>query len=238
MRRMPKQSKQDWPDYMARCAETARDPRLQAFFRGWELRTETPISQAPLVAMDMETTGLDERRHAIVSIGLVPFTLERIQFSRRRHWVVKPPRPLEELSVTFHHITHSDIAGAPDLEEVLDEVLSCIAGRLPVVHYRNVERPFLNAAVQERLGENLLFPVIDTMALEAHFTRQGPWARLKQWLGRTPESIRLQETRLRYGLPPYQPHHAVIDALATAELLQAQIHARFSPETPIDRLWC
>jgi DNA polymerase III subunit epsilon len=63
-------------------------------------------------------------------------------------------------------------------------------------------------------------------------------ARFKRWLGGKPVSIRLHDSRLRYGLPGYQPHHAVVDALATAELLQAQIAARFSPATPIGELWC
>jgi DNA polymerase III subunit epsilon len=34
----------------------------------------------------------------------------------------------------------------------------------------------------------------------------------------------------------YKPHHAVTDALATAELLQAQIAYRFSHNTRLDEL--
>lgn len=228
----------EWPEYMAQRATAARDPRLQAYFQAWNIPADMPVGEAPLVALDMETTGLDPNRHAIVSIGLVPFTLDRVRFSQRRHWLVRPPRPLDARSVTFHHITHSDIAAAPDLSEVLEEVLTALKGRLAVVHYRNVERPFLNAAVEARIGEGLLFPVIDTMELEARFLRHGFLARLKRYFGRPPASIRLQESRLRYGLPAYQPHQAVIDALATAELLQAQVRSRFTAETPVGRLWC
>lgn len=228
----------DWTDYMARRVTAAKDERLRRFYGGWTLTVDMPIGQAPLVAMDMETTGLDVRRHAIISVGMVPFTLERIAFSQRRHWLVKPPRPLEAQSVTLHHITHSDIADAPDLEAILGELLDLLTGRLVVVHYRNIERPFLDAAVRARLGEELLFPVIDTMELEARVYRQSAWARLKHWFGGQPASIRLPESRLRYGLPGYQPHHAAVDALATAELLQAQVSRRFSPETPIGDLWC
>ncbi|MCC5859543.1 MAG: 3'-5' exonuclease [Ectothiorhodospiraceae bacterium] len=227
----------DWHGYMHRCAEAARDPRLRRYFRAWNLDGDTPISQAPLAAMDMETTGLDPHRHAIISIGLVPFTLGRVHFSQRRHWLVKPPRPLEAASVTLHHITHSDLAGAPDLGDILDELLEAMAGRLMVVHYRNIERPFLNAAVQARLGEGLMFPVIDTMELEARFHRQSVRARLRHWIGGAPASLRLQESRQRYGLPAYQPHHAAVDALATAELLQAQIQHRYGPESPVGELW-
>lgn len=227
-----------WPAYMARCAAAARDERLRRFLAAWHLRPEMPIGDTPLVAVDFETTGLDPRRHSIVSIGVVPFSLARIQFSQRRHWLLTPRFDLQDRSVTLHHITHSDLASAPDLGIVLDEVLDALAGRLPVAHYHNIERAFLDSALRYRLGEGLLFPVIDTMALEARVYRQSMMARFKRWLGGKPVSIRLHDSRLRYGLPAYQPHHAVVDALATAELLHAQVAARLSPLTPIGELWC
>ncbi|MBD3894879.1 3'-5' exonuclease [Halomonas sp. ML-15] len=227
----------NWPDYLARRAAEARDPRLAEFFAAGQLDPEMPIGEAPLVALDMETTGLDERRHAIVSIGLMPFSLGRIRLAERRYWVVRPPRPLVRQSVAFHRITDSEIEHAPDLDDILDELLAALAGRLAVVHYRHIERPFLDAAVQARRGEGLRFPMIDTMSLEARIHRQSLWARFRRWMGRPPVSIRLHNSRERYGLPPYQGHHALVDALATAELLQAQIAARHQPSTPIGQLW-
>lgn len=226
-----------WPEYLARRAKTARDPRLARYFAAGLPVPETPIGEAPMVALDMETTGLDERRHAIVSIGVVPFTLGRIALARRRYWVVRPSRPLSEKSVTFHHITHADIAQAPDLDVILGELLDVLAGRLVVVHYRHIERPFLDAAVKARLGEGVMFPVIDTMSLEARIHRQSLLARFKRWMGRPPASIRLYDSRARYGLPPYSGHHALIDALATAELLQAQVARHYSATTPVSALW-
>ena len=228
----------DWASYMEARAERAQDEMLKRFFNTPMPDPDTPLSEVPMVALDMETTGLDERRHAIVSIGVVPFTLGRISMAQRRYWVVKPPRPLDEDSIAYHHITHSEIADAPDLDSVLDELLAVLAGRVVVVHFRNIERPFLDAAVKARRGEGVLFPMIDTMSLEARLHRQTLWARFRRWLGRPPVSIRLNASRERYGLPVYQGHHALIDALATAELLQAQIANRYSPETPLKALWC
>jgi len=236
--RRRKEGQSAWPEYMARCAAAARDERLRSFLCSWTLQPTMPLGETPLVALDFETTGLDPRRHSIVSIGIVPFTLERIQFSKRRHWLLKPRFDLQDRSVTLHRITHSDLAEAPDPRLVLGEVLDALAGRLPVVHYRNIERTFLDAALRHSLGEGLLFPVVDTMALEARVYRQSLTAKLKRWLGGQPVSIRLHDSRLRYGLPAYQPHHAVVDALATAELFQAQVAARLSPLTPIGDLWC
>ncbi|MBT2785133.1 MULTISPECIES: 3'-5' exonuclease [unclassified Halomonas] len=228
----------DWKAYMAQQAQRVKNPAIQQFFGTPLPDPETPISEVPMVALDMETTGLDERRHAIVSVGVVPFTLNRIKLAERRYWVVKPPRPLDEASIAFHHITHSEIAQAPDLDDILDELLAQLAGRLVVVHFRNIERPFLDAAVKARRGEGVLFPMIDTMSLEARLHRQTLWARFRRWLGRPPVSIRLHASRRRYGLPAYQGHHALVDALATAELLQAQIATHYQPETPLKDIWC
>ncbi|WP_447553737.1 3'-5' exonuclease [Vreelandella sp. EE22] len=228
----------DWAGYMAKRAEHATDDALRTFFEAPLPGPDTPISEVPMVALDMETTGLDERHHAIVSIGLVHFTLERIALSSRRYWVVKPARPLDETSVTYHHITHSEITHAPDLDDILESLLKELAGRLVVVHFRNIERPFLDAAIKDRRGEGVLFPMIDTMSLEARLHRQTLWARFRRWLGRPPVSIRLDASRQRYGLPSYQGHHALVDALATAELFQAQVAHRYAPDTPLKALWC
>ncbi|MDN6179507.1 MAG: 3'-5' exonuclease [Halomonas subglaciescola] len=228
----------DWAAYMRDRAASAQPAAVRQFFATPPPAPDTPIAEVPMVALDMETTGLDERRHAIVSLGIVPFTLERITPAKRRYWMVKPSRSLSASSIAYHHITHSEIAGAPDFDAVIDELLAAIAGKIVVVHFRNIERPFLDAAVRVRRGEGVLFPMIDTMSLEARLYRQSLWARFRRWLGRPPVSIRLNASRARYGLPAYQGHHALTDALATAELLQAQMATHYHPETPLSALWC
>jgi DNA polymerase-3 subunit epsilon len=56
-------------------------------------------------------------------------------------------------------------------------------------------------------------------------------------MGKKPVSIRLADSRLRYGLPLYQAHHALTDALATAELLQAQIATHYPADVTVGELW-
>ena len=125
-----------------------------------------------------------------------------------------------------------------DVVEVLEVVVVTMAGKVVVVHYRGIERPFLQAAVKARLGAGLLFPLIDTMQLEARLHRQQPLSFWQKLRGQRPLSIRLADSRLRYGLPPYRPHHAVTDALACAELLQAQLSRHYCADTPLSQLWC
>ncbi|MGI3131954.1 3'-5' exonuclease [Halopseudomonas pachastrellae] len=228
----------DWTNELARRAERSRHPALQTFYQAGCATGDTPLESVPLVALDIETTGLDARRDAIVSIGLVPFDLQRIRCRDAFYEVVKPTTPLSEESITFHRITHSDIRQAPPMAAVLDKVLKAMAGKIMVVHYRAIERAFLDRAVQQHLGEPLTFPVIDTMQLEARLHRgsaQPGW--LARLFGRKIESIRLADSRLRYGLPPYSAHHALTDALATAELLQAQTLHHYSPTTALRELW-
>lgn len=225
----------DWAARFAELATSAKDPRLQAFYQAGCVAADTPLEQVPLLALDVETTGLDANQHAIVSLGLLPFNLQRIRCGEARYWVVKPASELSSESVTFHHITHSDIRHAPRLGQILDELLTVMAGKVMVVHYRSIERSFLDQAVREHLGEGLQFPVIDTMQLEARLHRQPNW--WERLLRRQPVSIRLADSRLRYNLPLYQAHHALTDALATAELLQAQVATRYAVDTPVGQLW-
>lgn len=226
-----------WPERFEALAVSAKDERLRRFYQAGCIPADTAMRDVPLLAVDFETTGLDPNQHSIVSIGVVPFTLNTVQISGAQHWLVKPPLPLHQTSITVHGITHSDIDQAPDLNEVLEEVLAKFAGRIPVVHYRAIERPFLNVAVNWRTGEGIEFPLLDTMAIEAHIhpnRKPNFWQKLR---GDKPTSIRLADSRTRYGLPHYPSHNALVDALATAELLMAQIHHHFSPETRIGDLW-
>jgi DNA polymerase-3 subunit epsilon len=226
-----------WAEYFARQAEACKTPALNRFYAGGVPAEACPIGDIPLVALDFETTGMDPREHAIVSIGLVPFDLRVIRPSAGRYWVVKPPRPLTEESIAFHRITHSEVEQAPPIAVILDEVLSELADRLVVVHYRHIERPFLDAAMMANHGEHCLFPLIDTMALEARWERHGLLQRIKRVFGIRPSSIRLADSRTRYGLPHYSCHHAKVDAMATAELFQAQMARHFTPDTPVSALW-
>ena len=227
----------DWREWMQQQAKQAKHPALQAYYERFDLDPEQSISETPLIALDLETSGLDPRRDAILSMGVVPFSLQRIPLSMHREWLLRPPLGFAEQSVAHHGITHSDVSASPEFLDVLPALLEQCAGRLCVVHYHPIEREFLDRAVRHRLGSELRFPLIDTMALEARLHRTTWQAKLQQWMGRTPPSLRLAASRSRYGLPAYRSHRASIDALATAELLQAQIQHHYSSTTALNALW-
>lgn len=234
----PDAQAQDWQQRFSTLADTAQDPRLRAFYAQGIPAGDSPLQDVPMAALDVETTGLDISHDEIVSIGVVPMTMTHIQASASRYWVVRPIGELTPESITIHAITHSQIETAPDLSVILDEVLQALAGRIIVVHCRAIERGFLDAALKTRLGEGIEFPTIDTMELEARLYRKPP-SLLARLTGRRKQtvSIRLAASRARYRLPRYRAHHALTDALASAELLQAQVAHRFSLQTPLRALW-
>ncbi|QSP95747.1 3'-5' exonuclease [Marinobacter salinisoli] len=231
------QESKSWPERFEALAGKARHPLLKAFYGSGCVAPETPIGEVPMVAMDFETTGLSPNQHSIVSVGLVPFNLHSIQLGAGRHWIVRPRQPLSQTSIEIHGITHSDVSNAPDIEAILPAMFELLSGHIAVVHFRAIEREFLDVALKYRFGEGITFPVIDTMAIEAHLHPNRRPTRWQQFFGKKPISIRLADSRMRYGLPHYASHSALVDALATAELLQAQVLHHFSPETPIGDLW-
>lgn len=227
----------NWRAFLQLKAQKSKDLRLQNFYNAGTYHDETQLSDIDFVALDFETTGLDAERNSIISIGLVPFNLQRIFCRQAKKWYINPQDKLQEESIIIHGITHSDLSGAPDLLRILEQLLTELAGKVVVVHYRRIERDFFDRNLRALINEGIIFPVVDTMQIE--FDIQKTQSRgFINWLKRKrPQSVRLANTRLRYNLPTYPPHDALTDAIATAELLQAQIKYHFSPETPIKNLW-
>ncbi|PKH02755.1 DNA polymerase III subunit epsilon [Psychromonas sp. MB-3u-54] len=227
----------NWAAFLQLKEQNSKDSRLRDFYHAGTYHNETPLSEIDFVALDFETTGLDSQQNGIISIGLVPFNLQRIFCRKAKKWYITPQDNLQENSIIIHGITHSDLQDAPDLLRILEQLLDELAGKVVVVHYRHIERDFLDHTLRILINEGIMFPVIDTMQIEADLHRK----RSKGWLNffskKRPESIRLANSRTRYNLPVYPPHDALTDAIATAELLQAQIIYHFSPDTAIKNLW-
>ena len=230
-------SNYDWTQHYKSMLDKVKDERLAQFYQQGVIDESIPLSQLKFVALDFETTGLDPVKDDIISIGLVPFTLNRVYLNQAKHWYVNPNTSLDEESVVIHGITHSDIVDAPDLKRILEQVLESLAGSIVVVHYRRIEREFFDIALKHRIGEGILFPVVDTLEIESRIQKKKNRSFMNWLKGSKPASVRLGTSRKRYGLPPYSPHHALTDAIATAELFQAQVAYHYSPDTPICRIW-
>jgi len=227
----------NWNAYLQLQAGNCKDSRLQNFYKTGTYLDDTQLKDIEFVALDFETTGLDPKQNSIISIGLVPFTLKRIFCNQAKKWYINPQDNLEEGSIIIHGITHTDLKGAPDLRRILEQLLDELAGKVVVVHYRNIERDFLDLNLRALIQEGIIFPVVDTMQIEAAIQRKAARGFFNRLKGKKAGSIRLGNSRLRYNLPSYQPHDALTDAIATAELLQAQVSYHYDPEMSIKDLW-
>lgn len=227
----------NWQAFLKLKAQLSKDKRLQNFYNRGTYSEDTPLSDIDFVALDFETTGLDANKNSIISIGLVHFNLQRIFCRKTKSWYIDPQDNLKEDSIVIHGITHSDLNKAPDLLHILEQLLDELAGKVIVVHYRRIERDFLDSNLNALINEGIIFPMIDTMQIESDH-QQAQSQGVFNWIkGRRAQSIRLAKSRSRYNLPIYAPHDALTDAIATAELLQAQIKYHFSPSTEIKKLW-
>ena len=226
----------NWNTRYAQLADDAQNNLLKEFYLSTFSDASVSVKDIPFVALDFETTGLNSKTDDIVSVGLVPFTLARIYCKQSKHWVVQPRRNLSESSIVIHGITHNDVDNAPDFDNIIAPLLDALRSKVIVVHYSAIERGFFNSALLLRLKERIEFMVVDTMELErrALKAKQGLIGQLfNTKLG----SLRLNDCRKRYSLPAYEGHHALTDALATAELLQAQLRHHYTEETPLCTIW-
>ncbi len=181
-------------------------------FFGW-LR-KTPWRQLDGWALDLETTGLDPRRDQILSAGLVPIEGGVIRWGERRYHRVRPEGDGGSDAVVIHGLLPDRLTGAISPAELVADLEQRLRDRLLIVHWRRLDIGLLRRAFR-RHGVRWPRPkVVDTAALLAKLDRRRglvePDARA------TPPQ--LGEARRALGLPPHEEHHALYDALATAEL--------------------
>lgn len=225
-------NRDDWPERFSGHSARAPAGPLRVFYDSALPAPDLPVRDVPMMAVDLETTGLDPDRDSIVSIGMIAMDVQHIHCRDACHWIFKPERSLSSSSVTIHEITHSDVSDSPGLESRFEDILRVLAGRVVVAHFAPIERRFLEEAARRIYGYPLFFPVVDTMELERRHYQQG----LRGLFSRV-DSLRLDACRGRLNLPRYKAHHALTDALATAELLQAQIAHRYDITDPVSRFW-
>ncbi len=177
--------------------------------------------ETEIVALDLETTGLDPKKDSILSFGLVHLKHNGIRLNTAWHEIIQIEGQIPEASAVIHHITDDDAAAGKPLEELLPKLLSRLAGKVILVHYKNIEQNFMDAACRKFYGAPFIIPIIDTLPIAL---------RLLELRNHTiqPGNLRLFNLRPHFGLPHYKAHNALYDALATAELFLA-IAAEVAP---------
>ncbi|MDR7020084.1 exonuclease domain-containing protein [Aeromonas salmonicida] len=175
---------------------------------------ESSLDGTRLLALDFETTGLQPQDDQILSIGTVDITEGRIDLQTARQTLIDSPCPVKADTVIIHHLVPQLLATGKSLDQAMDQLLQRMSGAILLAHGSSVERRFIDHYLQQRHGlPPLPLPWLDTLEIERRRTR---------YIRDMSADLRLSSVRSRHGLPSYPCHEALIDAVATAELLLVQ----------------
>ena len=181
---------------------------------------DTPWRSAGWCVVDLELTGL-ERSDEIIAIGAVPVLQGAVVLGEAMYTLASPDRAPAHGAVLVHKLRSADLADAPPLSKAVDQLLTMLAGRVPVFHTAVVERTFLGRALRRR---GLRLPAeADTEALGRL------WLRGRD--GVAPAGVSLARLCSLLGVPGETPHHALGDALTTAKAFIA-LAAHLDAQTP------
>ncbi|WP_163133579.1 exonuclease domain-containing protein [Agarivorans sp. Alg241-V36] len=200
-------------------------PKDLALLLSAELPKEnTLINDLEFLAFDIETTGLDPSTDQILSIGFVTMKNLRINMQGAEHYFVNSGTKVKAETAVINQIVPEMLEQGISLDAAMDKLFNAMHNKALLVHGRCVEQQFIEAYIAQRYQDSN-FPMlwIDTLSIEksllANVNRQKTG------------DYRLASVRKRYGLPDYPGHNALVDAVATAELLLAQ-SKRVYAQTP------
>ncbi len=177
-----------------------------------------PWDEVRYWSLDLETTGLDLATDAVLSVGMVPVRDGVVLWGERMYSLVRPDdgvrHRLSSDAMRAHHILPGELDDAPRLPDVLDDVLARLDGTALIVHHAPVDVRFLRRdcrALERRWPKPA---VVDTVRLLLRLSE-----RLRR-IDPNPPVVPTALARARrfLSLPSHVVHHALYDALATAEL--------------------
>jgi DNA polymerase-3 subunit epsilon len=175
---------------------------------------DTPWTDAPLVALDLEGTGAqDHDDEAILEIALVPITAGRPSLTDAYTTLINPGRPIQHRPWISPGLTNTTLASAPRLSDVAPELAQRIRGKVLVGHNVAVDWRLLHRRCPTIQPAGL----IDTLRLARHIhggARKSLSALLEHY------TLTEQVTRLAQNS---QPHRALWDTTGAALLLTALI---------------
>lgn len=164
------------------------------------------LADLPYTVFDTETTGLDPAGgDEIVAIGAVRVARGRIVRDYVFDCLVDPRRAIPPLATRIHGIDSAQVEGSPGIESALPALRRFAADSVLVGHNVAFDLRFfeLKADVSRTVFD---LPVIDTLLLASVVDSRDDADHTLEGLAR------------RYGIGEAQRHHALSDALVTAQV--------------------
>lgn len=153
------------------------------------------------ICIDLETTGLNPKTDKIIEIGAVRVEAGRV--TKTFESLVNPGRPLEERIVELTGLRDEQLGSAPDITQILPEVMEFIGENILLGHsvlfdYSFIKKAAVNQRIEfERQG-------IDTLRIARRYLPEL-------------ESRSLDYLCAHYKIP-HRAHRALEDAKATCAL--------------------
>lgn len=167
-----------------------------------------PYAGDEVVVFDTETTGLDIKKDAVLSIGAVKVKGDRILTSESFEIFLKPSREISRESIKIHHIRPCDLEHALEPLEGAKKFLEFIGNRPLVGYYLEFDMAMMNRMIKPWLGCELPHKQIEISGL--YFDKK---------IALIPQgNIDLRfDTILRdLNIPRMGQHNALNDAIMTA----------------------
>ncbi len=96
----------------------------------------------PFVVLDTETTGLDDKAQ-IVSIAVIDQAGETLL-----HTLVRPTVPIPAEATAIHGITDADVAGAPTMAELYDDLRALLSHRTVIIYNAEYDTRLLRQSIR------------------------------------------------------------------------------------------
>jgi DNA polymerase-3 subunit epsilon len=175
-----------------------------------EFLADTPMTDLPFVAIDVEATGLDPNEDRVIEVACVVFAGGTVE---RHGWMINPGRPISEESRAVHNISDDDVRDAPPFAAVAEQILAVLRRGVPLAYNADFDRAFLMAEFGRAGVERT-----DVPALRKGVDWLDPltWARELQ---QAEKSKSLSAVAERLGIEAGTAHRAVDDAHTAAQVL-------------------
>ena len=160
--------------------------------------TLTHPREETLVALDLETTGLDPKSDRVIEVGAVKFRGD--DEIARFATMVNPRMAIPQFASTLTGISQSDVEMSPEWQQVSPELDEFIGGSRLVGHQVRFDVSFLrNGGIDVDAGS------YDTLEMARVALPHGP-------------EFGLERLSMRFGIWHDAPHRALSDAVATRDL--------------------
>lgn len=168
------------------------------------------------VAIDCEMTGLNPKKHHLLSVAAIHINGDKIDTGNGLHLLCRPPVMPKGDTIVIHGLRTADVEHAMSYDEMLALLLPFIGNRPLVGFFPQIDVGFLNPLVKNYMGTYLPNEIIDIR----HLYSQRMMGRSQ---GLPSQAQHLNHILTHYNIPELGVHDAYNDAVMTA---MAFLHMR------------